>query len=304
MNCPKCGAENSDGAKFCSKCGQSLAVAIPEPVSAPPPVATCPSCKTPKKEGAIFCGSCGQGFEATPAAATKKGSNTAIIVIIIALIAIIGAAGTGWYMWDKSKSAPGASTAASAPQGTPGQPGMPQVDANGMPIPQTGTPGQAGADGQQPATPGQPGAVGQQPGMPQVDANGMPIPQAGTQGQAGADSQQPGVPSQPGAVGQQPMTQGQTAGPQQGASGQQQDVMPEPMPQEARKRRAAGENPSPRRNVRAGGSIDDQYNQRAASECPSGGSGFFCREKLRYQLCNGRWSPTPPPGQTQCQKAN
>ncbi len=275
MNCPKCGAENPDGAKFCSKCGQNLVVAAEAaPVSAAPAVPV-------------------------SAGTAPKGSNALIIVIIILLIAVIGAAGAGWYLWSKNQSAPGASSSASVPPGAAGQPGSPQVDANGMPIPQSGVQGQAG--------------TGQQPGMPQVDANGMPIPQSGTQGQAGANGQQPGMQGgQPGADGQQPGASGQQpqgAYGQQGVGGQQsqdaygqQDVMPEPMPQEARKRRAAGENPSPRRGVHSPGTIDEQFNRRAAVECPSGGNGFFCRQKLRYQLCDGRWSASPPPGQSMCQK--
>jgi len=230
----------------------------------------------------------------TSPADAPKGSNTIIIVLIVALIAIIGAAGTGWYLWSKDKSAP-APTSVGQPGADGVQPGMPGMQAQ---------PGAA-----------QPGAPTQPPGMPQVDENGMPIKQPGTAGQpdaAASAGPQPGAPVQSAADVQQPAVQGQPGinVPQSRVQGQpsanapQQDVMPEPMPQEARKRRAAADSPSPRRNVRMAGSIDDQYNQRAAAECPAGGSGFFCREKVRYQLCNNRWSASPPPGQSMCQKAN
>lgn len=278
MNCPKCSAEYSEGAKFCSKCGESLAVPTPEPVpAAAMPVAVTPVVPDGPKD-------------ATPPAQAgvgdaPKGNNTVIIVLIVALVAIIGAAGTGWYMWNKGKSDP--ATPSSAPLGAPGQPGADGVQP-GMP----GMQGQSGASG----------APAQQPGMPQVDEYGMPIKQSGTAGQsdAGAGSSQQSVaPAQPGAEVQQPPMPVQPS-----AKVPQQDVMPEPMPQEARKRRAVVENPSLRRNARMGGSIDEQYNQRAASECPAGGSGFFCREKVRYQLCNNRWSASPQPGHSICQKTN
>ena len=312
MNCPQCGAENPDSAKFCSKCGATLAVPAPEPVTPPPPppVTECPACKAPRKDDAKFCGACGHRFEEAAALAeastvpgaagnplpespkesaavpvpadAPKGNNTMIVIIIVVLLAIIAAAGGGWYMWNKGKSAPSPQTTATQPgvEGQqPGQPGMPQVDANGMPIKQPG------AEGGQPGQP-------TQPGMPQVDANGMPISQPGQ------------TPVQPGAAAQPAQQQPVAAGQRQVAQPSQ-DVMPEPMPQEARKRRAQSEaGVQPQRKVRAGGSIDQQYEQRAAAECPSGGGGFFCREKIRYQLCNGRWSENPPPGQVMCRKAN
>ena len=285
MNCPKCGAEYSEGAKFCSKCGESLAVLISEPVpNVATPVVDTPVVPETPKEAAIPA-------QANTADAPKA-NNTMIIVLIIALVAIIGAAGTGWYMWNKDGSAPAAPSSVSAPQKAAGQPAA----DGGMPA--------------QPSTPAQPA------GMPQVDENGMPIKQPGAAGQpdvGAALGQQPGAPApQPGVDVQQPPMQEQPGAkvPQSGMQGQprtnaqQQDVMPQPMPQEARKRRAAGDNPAPRRNVRMEGSIDDQYHQRAASECPAGGSGFFCREKVRYQLCKNRWSASPPPGQSMCQKSN
>jgi len=54
--CPKCGAEASDKALFCRKCGAKL-------VKAPPPPAipqTCPSCGAEVKPGMVYCPKCGQ----------------------------------------------------------------------------------------------------------------------------------------------------------------------------------------------------------------------------------------------------
>ncbi len=50
MNCPVCGHENQAEAKFCSSCGNSLAV-------------TCPSCSTVSPAGTKFCNNCGTSLQ-------------------------------------------------------------------------------------------------------------------------------------------------------------------------------------------------------------------------------------------------
>ena len=47
MKCPKCQAENREGRKFCSKCGNPLQI-------------RCPSCRAVNEPGEDFCGECGQ----------------------------------------------------------------------------------------------------------------------------------------------------------------------------------------------------------------------------------------------------
>lgn len=53
--CPKCGALLSEGAIFCSGCGEKVEE-IQESVS----VKCCPQCGVPIKEGAKFCVKCGK----------------------------------------------------------------------------------------------------------------------------------------------------------------------------------------------------------------------------------------------------
>jgi len=53
MICGACGAENRPGRKFCSECGQPLAVA-------------CPSCNAGNEPGEKFCGDCGAALSAQP----------------------------------------------------------------------------------------------------------------------------------------------------------------------------------------------------------------------------------------------
>ena len=51
MNCPNCGAENPERAKFCMSCGSALAP-------------SCPSCGAENPPGARFCIECGTDLEA------------------------------------------------------------------------------------------------------------------------------------------------------------------------------------------------------------------------------------------------
>src|SRR5262249_54946847 len=55
MQCPQCGHESREGAKFCRECGTRFA-------------ATCPSCGVQTEPGSKFCEECGASLgSATPA---------------------------------------------------------------------------------------------------------------------------------------------------------------------------------------------------------------------------------------------
>jgi class 3 adenylate cyclase len=56
MRCTKCGSDNRDGRKFCSKCGVALA-------------RQCPRCGASNEPGEDFCGECGAAVAANAAAA-------------------------------------------------------------------------------------------------------------------------------------------------------------------------------------------------------------------------------------------
>jgi hypothetical protein len=51
-------------------------------------------------------------------------------------------------------------------------------------------------------------------------------------------------------------------------------------------------------------SLDQLYKERSASECAAGPIGFLCRESLRLTMCHGKWTDTPPPGQSMCRQAH
>ncbi|MBJ7598931.1 SPFH domain-containing protein [Candidatus Nephthysia bennettiae] len=63
VRCGKCGTLNSENAKFCSNCGQTLAPA-PAPAGA---VVACPSCGTQNASTAKFCSNCGASMQAPTA---------------------------------------------------------------------------------------------------------------------------------------------------------------------------------------------------------------------------------------------
>ena len=63
MQCPNCGAANSDGKKFCTNCGGDLRV-------------RCPTCHGKNPTGAKFCGDCGASLTAAPASSQRSADST------------------------------------------------------------------------------------------------------------------------------------------------------------------------------------------------------------------------------------
>src|SRR5215510_15130785 len=61
MECPRCRADNRDGARFCRECGATF-------------TAACPSCGAKVEAGSKFCDSCGAALAAapTPSAAASR----------------------------------------------------------------------------------------------------------------------------------------------------------------------------------------------------------------------------------------
>lgn len=50
--------------------------------------------------------------------------------------------------------------------------------------------------------------------------------------------------------------------------------------------------------------LDEAYNDRITAECAQGFfPGMACREKIRWQMCDGKWSPDALPGQATCKGA-
>jgi hypothetical protein len=47
-------------------------------------------------------------------------------------------------------------------------------------------------------------------------------------------------------------------------------------------------------------SIDELYRQRAAERCDEGLAGLLCRQRLRFELCKGKWTQEAPSGMEIC----
>ena len=49
-------------------------------------------------------------------------------------------------------------------------------------------------------------------------------------------------------------------------------------------------------------SVDAKYSERVEKECPWGALGEPCHQKIREELCAGKWSANPEPGQNECKR--
>lgn len=81
------------------------------------------------------------------------------------------------------------------------------------------------------------------------------------------------------------------------------DVKGLPMQPAVREPPTRTEPPSPRFQP-VSQTLDEQFKRRLAAECEQGFAGLFCREKLRFSICDGRWSENPAPGQSVCKGAS
>ncbi|MBN1921954.1 MAG: zinc ribbon domain-containing protein [Anaerolineae bacterium] len=66
MQCPQCGFENREDARFCKRCGHVLQGA------SPPVILTCPVCGAALKPGARFCARCGHECTPRPGSASPQ----------------------------------------------------------------------------------------------------------------------------------------------------------------------------------------------------------------------------------------
>ncbi len=82
MFCPKCGTENTEGNKYCQKCGATLSVETPKPTG------VCAKCGTQNAEGTKYCQSCGSMLDVAKAA----GSTTSLEPNVAGLLCYLA----GW----------------------------------------------------------------------------------------------------------------------------------------------------------------------------------------------------------------
>lgn len=80
MFCPKCGAENAEGNKYCQKCGAALSA------EAPKPTGVCAKCGTQNAEGTKYCTNCGSLLDVpkAPGSTTSLEPNIAGLLCYLA----------------------------------------------------------------------------------------------------------------------------------------------------------------------------------------------------------------------------
>jgi uncharacterized membrane protein/ribosomal protein L40E len=80
MFCPKCGAENTEGNKYCQKCGATVSVETPKPTG------LCAKCGTKNAEGTKYCQSCGSMLDTSkvPGSTTSLEPNVAGLLCYLA----------------------------------------------------------------------------------------------------------------------------------------------------------------------------------------------------------------------------
>ena len=82
MFCPKCAAENTEGNKYCQKCGAALAVETPKPTG------VCAKCGTKNAEGTKYCQNCGSMLDVQTG--KLAGSTTSLEPNVAGLLSYLG----------------------------------------------------------------------------------------------------------------------------------------------------------------------------------------------------------------------
>jgi uncharacterized membrane protein/ribosomal protein L40E len=82
MFCPKCGAENTEGNKYCQKCGATVSVETPKPTG------VCAKCGTKNAEGTKYCQNCGSMVDTQ--APKAAGSTTSLEPNVAGLLSYLG----------------------------------------------------------------------------------------------------------------------------------------------------------------------------------------------------------------------
>ena len=82
MFCPKCAADNTEGNKYCQKCGSPLVV------EAPKPTGVCAKCGTKNAEGTKYCQNCGSMLDVQ--ATRVAGSTTSLEPNVAGLLSYLG----------------------------------------------------------------------------------------------------------------------------------------------------------------------------------------------------------------------
>ena len=302
MFCTKCGANNRDGAKFCAQCGAPLSARAVTPPPPPPPPPADPVETTPAELGEpdrprvdaqtlapqslpVDAGDEVQPPEtppddfpepaskpAAPARSIKRWYGLAALLVVA-----IAAAG----LWQFRQ--PAGEIAEISPAASLAEPPIPATE------PQAAPPEDAPAAAASEPSPAPVEQAAADPAVKLDEAairdliarlqNG-PQPASCRAGAAKLRKDHPLSANQASDIAKRAWP----------------DLCSPPKPAAAPEPQAEADAPAPP----AVNSIDQVFKERSASECASGLSGYFCREVLRNKLCTGKWSDSPPPGQSLC----
>jgi len=90
MMCPNCSAENSPGAKFCSKCGTAMTAAAAPPAATP---AATPAASASPTAAAVSAGS------------STSASYWIMVIMVVAILLIAVGTATAWWLKHKRSDA-------------------------------------------------------------------------------------------------------------------------------------------------------------------------------------------------------
>ncbi|MBS0512684.1 MAG: zinc ribbon domain-containing protein [Proteobacteria bacterium] len=312
--CPTCGFRLHAGARFCSACGTVQATPaqheaatirsqfgassadLAELLSARGDVFACPRCDALNKTSAAYCGHCGQrlatadsAHRATPvdeaprareshragpdapirpaARPRRQSARRYGSAIVLTLLGVVSLAAWQWNAPAvPAKPATESATLHSLPAPLPASP-LPASPLPASPLPASPLPAASVAI----AEPVEP-----VPTVEPADPIALLI---------AAQSPAPGI---------DPEEQAQATPPVPPPAATHRRMPPR---EEARKKEVVR---TAMRRTAAPTAVDELYRRRAAERCAEGMYGLVCREALRFELCEGKWSREARSGMTIC----
>ena len=292
--CSACGARLHSGVRFCGACGSVQAAPaqreaeairsqfgassadLAELLSAKGDVLACPCCNELNKTGSAYCGHCGQRLT------TTDSSHRAAPVDEVQ------------HASESRRAAP------DAPIPPAARPGKLSARRYGAAIMLTllGVPSLAWWQWQLPTPPASPAAQSAAP-------RSLPAPLPAATLVIVAPLERDDGAEQTGSIA--PLSAAQSPASEIDRAEQERATLPVPPPaavprrippqEDARRKEAAR---TAMRRAAAPTAVDEVYRRRAAERCAEGLYGLVCREALRFELCEGKWTPDAPSGMKIC----
>ena len=297
--CPTCGSRLHAGARFCSACGTAQAAPaqheaaairsqfgassadLAELLSARGDVFACPRCDALNKTGAAYCGHCGQRLASTDSAHRATPANEA----------------------PRARESHRAGPDVPIPPAA--RPGRQSARRHGHAIVLTllGVVSLAAWQWNAPAVPAKTATDSATPHSLATPLPAAPLPAAPVAIAEPLEPDDPVEPADPIALLIAAQSPASGIDPEE----QAQANPPVPPPAATHRRMPPREDAHRKEVVRtamrrtaAPTAVDELYRRRAAERCAEGVFGLMCREVLRFELCEGKWSREARSGMTTC----